>query len=172
MIDAEQVLEQQDEEIVFTDEEELESEEEEVQPRRSEREKKQTTQYKPAFTGKHYSHLITQAHDKTEYDIELAKVAALYIDSMNEISLESTELGMSFVETYNLKKGMKKFGERGEKAAYKEMKQLHDRVCFRPINPNTMTPTERRRALESLLFLVEKKSGEVKARTVANGSAQ
>ena len=99
----------------------------------------------------------------------MAKVAALYIDSMNEISLEAIELGLSFVETYNLNKGIRKFGERGEKAAYKE---LHDRVCFRPINPSTMTPTERRRALESLLFLVEKKSGEVKARTVANGSAQ
>ena len=52
------------------------------------------------------------------------------------------------------------------------MKQLHDRVCFRPINPNTMTQMERKRALESLLFLVEKKSGEVKARNVANGSTQ
>ena len=52
------------------------------------------------------------------------------------------------------------------------MKQLHDRICFRPINTNSLTPEERKRALESLLFLVEKKSGEVKARTVANGSAQ
>ena len=32
--------------------------------------------------------------------------------------------------------------------------------------------TEKKRALESLIFLVEKKSGEVKARTCANGSVQ
>ena len=37
---------------------------------------------------------------------------------------------------------------------------------------NTMTKLERKRALESLIFLVEKKSGEVKARTCANGSTQ
>ena len=116
--------------------------------------------------------MITQTHEQTEYDTELAKVAAIIIDHMNEVSLEGRESSMSFMETYNLKKGVMKFGEKGSQAAYKEMKQLHDRVCFKPINTNTLTPTERKRALESLLFLVEKKTGEVKARTVANGSVQ
>ena len=64
---------------------------------------------------------------------------------------------MSFVETYSLKKGLKKFGGEGYKAAYKEMKQLHDRVCFKPINPDEMTSQERRKAMESLIFLTEKK---------------
>ena len=59
------------------------------------------------------------------------------MDCVNEINMEAIEKGLSFMETYNLKKGEKKFGERGTKAAYKEMKQLHDRICFRPINTNT-----------------------------------
>ena len=49
------------------------------------------------------------------------------------------------METYSLKKGLKKFKERGHQAAVGEMKQLHDRVCFCPINPNTITTTERKK---------------------------
>ena len=145
---------------------------ESVPVRRSERTRVQTTNYEPSFEGQQYNHLLSQSVDKVQYDMDLAKIAALYIDHMNEVSLEAQQSGLSFLETYNLKKGLKKFGQSGEKAAHKEMKQLHDRVCFRPIDPNTMTELERKRALESLIFLVQKKSGEVKARTVANGSAQ
>ena len=52
------------------------------------------------------------------------------------------------------------------------MKQLHDRVCFKPINPTEMTADERKKAMESLIFLTEKRDGRIKARTVANGSIQ
>eukprot|EP00978_Attheya_sp_CCMP212_P028784 scaffold100331_cov51-Attheya_sp.AAC.6 len=52
------------------------------------------------------------------------------------------------------------------------MKQLHDRVVFEPIRLNDMNPVERKRAMESLIFLVEKREGTVKARTCANGSRQ
>jgi hypothetical protein len=38
----------------------------------------------------------------------------------------------------------------------KEMKQLHKRTMFEPILIEDMTPLERKRAMESLLFLVEK----------------
>ena len=78
----------------------------------------------------------------------------------------------NFVETFTLKQGLKKFGKKGHDAAHKEMKQLHDRVCFRPINPNNMTPSERKKAMESLIFLSEKRDGKIKARTCANGSVQ
>jgi hypothetical protein len=52
------------------------------------------------------------------------------------------------------------------------MKQLHDRVVFEPIRLTDMNPKERKRAMESLIFLVEKRDGTVKARTCANGSTQ
>ena len=56
-----------------------------------------------------------------------------------------------------MNKGIKKFGEKGEKAAFKEMKQLHDRVCFKPIDKRTLAATELKKVLDSLIFLVEKK---------------
>ena len=77
-----------------------------------------------------------------------------------------------FVQSYGLMKGLKKFGEKGRKAAYKEMKQLHDRVVFKPIHIEELTELERKRAMESLIFLVEKRDGTFKGRTCANGSTQ
>jgi hypothetical protein len=76
------------------------------------------------------------------------------------------------METFSLKRGLKKFGQKGEQAAYGEMLQLHQRECFDPIHPNKLTPREKKKVLESLIFLIEKRDGRVKARTCANGSVQ
>ena len=71
-----------------------------------------------------------------------------------------------------MKARIKKFGDKGSEAATKEMKQLHDRKVFKPIMSSELTPQERRRAMESLISLTEKRDGRVKARTCANGSTQ
>ena len=52
------------------------------------------------------------------------------------------------------------------------MKQLHERVVFKPIHVAELTEQEKRRAMESLIFLVEKRDGTVKGRTCANGSTR
>ena len=39
-------------------------------------------------------------------------------------------------------KGLKKFGEKGRQAAYKEMKQIHNRVVFKPIKVAESTEQE------------------------------
>jgi hypothetical protein len=80
------------------------------------------------------------------------------------------ELNHQFAQTYSLKRGVKEFGERGHKAAHKKMKQLHNRVVFIPILIEELTHVERRRAMESVSFLTEKKDGRIKARTCANRS--
>ena len=52
------------------------------------------------------------------------------------------------------------------------MKQLNDRKCFVPVHKRGLNETERKRALESLIFLTEKREDSVKARHCANGSTQ
>ena len=52
------------------------------------------------------------------------------------------------------------------------MSQLHERAVFQPICIANMTQAERKKAMESLIFLVEKRDGRVKAKTCANGSTQ
>ena len=84
----------------------------------------------------------------------------------------------SFVQTYTVLKGIKKFGKKALDASLKEMQQLHERVAFEPISIKNMTPQERKRAMESLIFLVEKRNienpdkKEIKARQCVNESTQ
>ena len=42
------------------------------------------------------------------------------------------------------------------------MKQLHDRVVFEPVHVESLTVQERKRAMESLICLVEKIDGKIK----------
>jgi hypothetical protein len=79
----------------------------------------------------------------------------------------------SFLQAYSLKQGIKKFGQPGIEAVHKEMKQIHDRVVFdEPISIKEMTKLERKRAMESLIFLTEKRDETVKARVCVIGSTQ
>jgi hypothetical protein len=71
-----------------------------------------------------------------------------------------------------LKQGIKKFGKQGIAAVHKEMKQIHDQVVFEPISIEEMTKREKKKAMESLIFLTEKRDKPVKARVCANGSTQ
>ena len=118
-------------------------------------------------------HIQENTNNTEEYTIENAQVIATVMSYMNDNleGLQDTELAQ-FVQTYSLMKGLKKFGERGRTAAYSEMKQLHERIAFAPIHIEELTELERKRAMESLIFLVEKRDGKVKARTCANGSTQ
>ena len=71
------------------------------------------------------------------------------------------ELGvMAYILTqYNLKPGLRKFGTRGEKAALKEMMQLHIMDTWTPMEAGKLSREQRMRALSSLLFLKENKPG-------------
>jgi len=76
------------------------------------------------------------------------------------------------VITYSLKQGIAKFGEAAKQAAMKDIKQLHDRECFMPIDPKMMRTTEKKPVMESLFFLTEKKDVLIKGRHCANGDPQ
>ena len=116
------------------------------------------------------NHLHTQAHCQEEYTTDNAKVIAKTMCYMNEMCIDKE--AFHFVQSYSLRKGLKKFGQKGRDAAYKEMKQLHDRVVFEPIRIEDLTDIEKRRAMESLIFLVEKRDKSIKGRACANGSSQ
>ena len=68
------------------------------------------------------------------------------------------ELGvMAYLLTQcNLKPGLRKFGTQGEKAALKEMTQLHIMDTWTPMEAGKLSRKQRMRALSSLLFLKEK----------------
>jgi hypothetical protein len=60
------------------------------------------------------------------------------------------EVNEQFAQTFSLNRGIKVFGDKGKDAAFKEVKQLHDRVVvFKPIRLINMNPEERKRAMEA-----------------------
>ena len=61
-------------------------------------------------------------------------------------------------------------GEKAKQAVHKEIKQLHDRVCFKPVDPKNLTESELQKAQQALTFVTEKRDGTIKARTVYDGS--
>ena len=79
---------------------------------------------------------------------------------------------VNFVQTFGLKAGIKKFGQRGVDAAMTEMLQIHNRTVFKPVDVKSLTLKEKQKALESLIFLTEKRDGRIKGRFCANGSKQ
>ena len=73
---------------------------------------------------------------------------------------------------YTLDAGLKKFGDKGEIAVTKELRQFNTYNVFEPLEADSLSDEEKKSALSSLIFLKEKRNGTVKARSCANGSVQ
>ena len=72
-----------------------------------------------------------------EYNLSEAQVIAM---------METSKIhhGNQSVVTYSLKKQMQKFGEPGKQSALNEMKQLHDKKCFKPVKEEDSLPLKRK----------------------------
>ena len=150
-----------------------EVEEPEPKQTKSGRVTRKPKQYKPSFRGQSYAMAAEKPGQTMEYSLEEAKVLATIMCQFEErMNIDKKVFGEQFVTTYSLQKGIAKFGERGRESALKEMKQLHDRVCWKPLHKHELNDIEKKRALESLIFITEKRDGTVKARHCANGSTQ
>jgi hypothetical protein len=77
--------------------------------------------------------------------------------------MDDSKQYFQFVQMYSLNKGIQCFGNKVWDAAFGEMKQLNDREVLNQ---------RKTQALESLIFLVEKKNNTIKGRTCANGTVQ
>jgi hypothetical protein len=139
------------------------------QPRRSAREVRITERLRDyrEETGKNYTQTETQNIEYCDYTT--ARTIAQIILYQRECMVVSKH---SHATTFSLKTAIKKFGKKAKCAATKEMKQLHDRNCWTPIDHQTLTPTERKRAMEAIFFITEKSNNELKGRTCADGSVQ
>jgi hypothetical protein len=138
--------------------------------RRSARTAKPTEKYKN-YIERNYNQV--EMKTEVEYSEAEAKIIATIMGEFNE-RMDASEIKYEnqFMVTYSLKKGIKEFGDQGRSSVLNEMRQLHQRECFKPINIDTLTPVEKQRALESLIFLTQKKDGTIKARHCANGNPQ
>ena len=84
---------------------------------------------------------------------------------------EDAVLGFIFTQV-SMKKGLKLYGDRGEAAIEEELQQLHDRKVMEPVAADSLTYAEKKKALEYLMFLKEKRTGKIKGRGCADGRKQ
>ena len=98
------------------------------------------------------------------YNHDEAKVLPTIITTINK-HMECTveKQGQQYIVTYILKVGVNKFGEQAKASAHKEMKQLNDRSCFWTVHKCSLSKSERQRAMESFLFLIEKRDKTIKS---------
>ena len=89
--------------------------------------------------------MISQKDDKIEYTYTETTIVAIL---MNETNEKYTVNNSSFMETFSLKQGIKKVGQKGDKPTYGEILQPHQITCFKPIRVSGLNPRERKRALE------------------------
>jgi hypothetical protein len=72
----------------------------------------------------------------------------------------------------SLKAALKTWGNDAVVAAKSEMKQLHWRNLFRPVRYQELSKKQKQTILESHIFMKQKRTGEIKGRTVAGGNKQ
>jgi Reverse transcriptase (RNA-dependent DNA polymerase) len=73
---------------------------------------------------------------------------------------------------YNLKRGLKEFGNDGLVALGKEMNQLYTRKVSKPVHKDDLTKEQKKASLRYLMFLTKKRCGKIKARGCADGRKQ
>jgi Reverse transcriptase (RNA-dependent DNA polymerase)/Zinc knuckle len=84
----------------------------------------------------------------------------------------SSDLSSTVLTQYSMNKGLKVFGDKGIQAVLNELRQLHDRNVIIPVESESLSKSERRQALQYLMFLKEKRCGKIKGRGCADGRKQ
>ena len=110
----------------------------------------------PTRYGTLYQHLQSkeEADNCEEYSKETAVILAHIISqyaTMNTRRMSKKKL-YQFAQTYTLNKGIKKFGEKWKIEGFKVMKQLHERIIFKPIRVENLTELEKKRRWKVCYF--------------------
>ena len=109
----------------------------------------------------------------TDFEKELfhRRIAGVRVPS--EVEYEQNEaLRHTVLTQYTLKKGLQVFGVPGDEAVYKELLQLHKRKVGEPRVAAKLSPMQKTNALGYLMFLKQKRSGQIKGRGCADGCKQ
>ena len=92
--------------------------------------------------------------------------------AMTKEEINAHIMGVVLVEHLNMKKVLELFGGRGEKAITKELQKIHDMNTYEPMDVSKLSYLEIKYFLYSMLFITNKRNGDVKARKLAIGSKQ
>ena len=88
---------------------------------------------------------------------------------MTEEQSDAHIVGGIFVQYFSLKKDLELLWEKSDVAVHKELSQIH-KMTRTSRYKSDLTFEDRKQALVSLMFITEKRNGDIKARKVADGS--
>ena len=91
-----------------------------------------------------------------EYDSKEAEIMLMFMQHQITKTSNAKITGVCDSQTYNLRKGILTYGNKGKEAVNKELSQLHNRGVFKAIHLSELTQVERNKAMNSLIFLTEK----------------
>jgi hypothetical protein len=113
-----------------------------------------------------YSYAVTQL----QHDELLNPDAHMFLQK--DFYQAEHDIVTTIMTQLSLKSGLNQWGRRAYEAVESEMKQLDFRNTFKPMHWSSLTRVQRLMALESQMFLKEKRDGKIKGRTVAGGNKQ
>jgi hypothetical protein len=113
---------------------------------------------------------VGDKHDEEDNDEEeLAAVAHYVMTHYAEKEVIKKKKYKPKSGQYQLEAGIKQFGKQEESAVTKELNQFNKYEVFEPQHANDLSENDKRKALLSLIFLKEKKTGTSKPDCVQMG---
>ena len=137
--------------------------------RRGTRTRNPTVHYEANFENNKYSDSDVPVYFTAHVNVHNDEAP---LEAMDDEDAMLYVLGVFMVHKFSLEKGLKEFVDRAKDSTMKELTQIHDMDMYHPLDASTLTWEQRKMALSYLLFLVEKRSGDIKGRMCVEGSKQ
>lgn len=114
--------------------------------------------------------------DNTTHGTNLCDVAiielAFDVPQLTGLDSSMSALIGTLLTQYGLKRGLREFGQQVGEGVSAEMQQLHDLQVMRLKSSTSLSPRDRRDALNCLMFLKRKRDRRVRGRGFADGRKQ
>jgi hypothetical protein len=118
------------------------------------------------MTGSKYSYAVTQLESQRVLNTD----AHMFVQE--DFYQAEPDIVAASMPQLSLKAGLKEWYDQAFTAAQSEMKQLYFCNTFKPKHWRELSQVQRQTALESHMFLKQKRDGKIKGRTVAGEKNQ
>ncbi len=125
--------------------------------------RKQPEKYVPSMQGNKYQVALAQITTSLGSSKTSMEFAMMSIKLMNKGAHQHADVVRMMMAQVLLKAALKKWGREAEESVGKKMKQLHWQNSFKPMHWKSLTAKQRKKVLESHIFVERKQDGVLKA---------
>jgi hypothetical protein len=125
--------------------------------------RKQSKTYVPSMQGNKYQVALAQITTSLGSSKTLMAFAMMSVKLMNKGTHQRADVVGMLMAQVLLKAALKKWGREAEESIGKERKELHWQNSFKPMHWKSLTAKQRKKVLESYIFVERKQDGVLKA---------